>query len=196
MVTDGRAAGTGSLRRAVDAFLSDEIPDNEFVQWGHLATSAACHLWDWKSWDILSAKHVELARASGGLAPLSIPLNGRGVFAAWCGDFEAATALVAEYDAVNEATGIGWYSACGLLHAAYRGRPEGLAFIETSHADSVERGMGQGSQFATYMSAIACNGLGRFADAQSAAELAAYEMEIPPAGGGSGGDGAATEAHS
>jgi DNA-binding CsgD family transcriptional regulator len=179
MVTDGRAAGAGSLRRAVDAFLSDAIPDHEFLQWGHLATSAACDLWDWKSWDRLSAKHVELARASGALAPLSIALSGRGVYTAWCGDPEASTTLIAEFNAVNEATGIGWFSACGLMQAAYQGRPEALAFIEASHADCVERGLGQGSQFAMWMKAIVFIGLGHYADAQAAAELAAYDMEIP-----------------
>jgi DNA-binding CsgD family transcriptional regulator len=179
VVTEGRAAGAGSLRRAVDAFLGDEIPDDEFVQWGHLATSTACMLWDWHSWERLSAKHVALARASGALAPLSIALNGRGVFAAWCGDFEAATALVAEYNAVNEATGIGWYSAGGLLQLAYAGRPEALDLMAASAADSAERGVGQGAQYATWTRAILCNGLGRYADALAAAELAAYEMEIP-----------------
>jgi DNA-binding CsgD family transcriptional regulator len=179
MVTDGRAASAASFRRAVDAFLSDEVSDNEFVQWGHLATSVAVHLWDWKSWERLSAKHVELARASGALAPLSMALSGRGVYTAWWGDAEASTAILAEYDAVNEATGIGWFSACGLLHAAYQGRPEALAFIEAMHAGAVEHGLGQGSQFATWTRAILCNGLGRYADALAAAELAAYEMEIP-----------------
>ena len=51
--------------------------------------------------------------------------------------------------------------------------------MEASRADSVERGVGQGAQFATWMKAIVCNGLGRYADALAAAELAAYEMEIP-----------------
>jgi DNA-binding CsgD family transcriptional regulator len=179
VVTDGRAAAAASHRRAVDAFLGDEISDSDFLQWGHLATHSACVLWDWKSWDTLSAKHVELARVSGALAPLSIALAGRGVYAAWCGDLEVATAIVAEYNAVNEATGIGWYSAGGLLHAAYQGRPDALAFIAASEADSVEREMGQGSQFARWMKAIVCNALGRYADALAAAELAAYDMEIP-----------------
>ena len=179
VVIGGRAAGAGSLRHAVDAFLSDEIPDHEFLQWGHLATSSACMLWDWKSWDTLSAKHVELARASGALAPLSIALSGRGVYAVLCGDTEASIKQIAEFNAVNEATGIGWFSACGLMHAAYQGLPEALSFFDAGHADCVERGMGQGAQFATWMKAILCNGLGRYADALAAAKLAAYEMEIP-----------------
>jgi DNA-binding CsgD family transcriptional regulator len=136
-------------------------------------------LWDWRSWDALSSRHVELARLSGALAPLSIALNERGVHAALCGDPEATTALVAEHDAVNDATGSGWYSACGLLQAAYQGRPEALAFMSASAADSAERGVGLGVQYASWTRAIMCNGLGRYADARVAAELAAYEMEIP-----------------
>jgi DNA-binding CsgD family transcriptional regulator len=179
VVTDGRAAAAASLRRAVDTFLGDGIPDDDFVQWGHLATHAACMLWDWQSWEALSAKHVHLARISGALAPLSIALNGRGVYAAWCGDFAAATAIVAEYNAVNDATGIGWYSAGGLLHAAYQGRPEALALMASSAEKSAQHSMGQGVQYATWTRAILCNGLGRYADAFAAAERAAYEMEIP-----------------
>ena len=176
--TDGNAAAAPSLRIAVDTFLSGEVSDNDFVQWGHLATLAACTLWDWKSWEALSGKHVELARISGALAPLSIALNGRGLYAAWCGDREAAAAIIAEYEAVNDATGIGWYPSNSLLDAAYQGRQEALAYMAASAKDSVKRGMGHGSQLATWTRAILCNGLGRYADALAAAHDAC-EMGIP-----------------
>ena len=127
----------------------------------------------------MSAKHVALARASGALAPLSIALSGRGVYTAWCGDTEASIKQITEFNAVNEATGIGWFSACGLMHRAYQGLPEALPVFDANRADCVERGLGQGAQFATWMKAIVCNGLGRYADALAAAQLAAYEMEIP-----------------
>jgi DNA-binding CsgD family transcriptional regulator/tetratricopeptide (TPR) repeat protein len=178
LVIDGLAAGAPSLRVAVDTFLGDEVSDNDFIQWGHLTTLAACTLWDWKSWDAFSAKHVELARVSGALAPLAIALNGRSVYAAWCGDREAATAIIAECEAVNDATGIGWYVAGSLLHAAYQGRPEALAYLAASAEDSVKSGMGHGSQLATWTRAILCNGLGRYADALAAASDA-FDMEIP-----------------
>jgi DNA-binding CsgD family transcriptional regulator/tetratricopeptide (TPR) repeat protein len=178
-VTDGRAASVAGLRRAVDAFVSGEISDGDFMQWGHFATHSAVTLWDWRCWESLSAKHVELARASGALAPLSIALNGRGINYTWYGDLEAATAVVAEHDAVNEATGIGWFPAGGLFLAAYRGRPDDLALMSANAAKFAEYGMGQGSQFAIWTTAILCNGLGRYADAVAAAEHAAYEMEIP-----------------
>ena len=176
--TDGNAAAAPSLRIAVDTFLGGEVSDNDFVQWGHLATLAACTLWDWKSWEALSGKHVELARISGALAPLSIALNGRGLYAAWCGDREAAAAIIAEYEAVNDATGIGWYPSNSLLDAAYQGRQEALAYMAASAKDSVKRGMGHGSQLATWTRAILCNGLGRYADALAAAHDAC-EMGIP-----------------
>jgi DNA-binding CsgD family transcriptional regulator len=179
VVTDGRAAGAPNVRLAMDGVFRGEISDDEFVQWGHLVTMAPHMLWDWKSWDRLNTKHIELARASGALAPLSVGLNGRGLFATWWGDFDMATALNSEFDSIIEAMGSGWYSAGGLLHAAYQGRPESLELIAASAADSDERGTGHGAHFAAWTRAILCNGLGRYADALAAAEVAAYEMELP-----------------
>jgi DNA-binding CsgD family transcriptional regulator len=179
LVMEGRAAAAVGLRQAVDAFLSDEVSDAAFLQWGHLATHSAAVLWDFPNWEILSSRHVELARGSGALAPLSIALSGRGVNLSWCGDLEGAAAIVAENHAVNEATGIGWYSAGGLMLAAYQGRPDALTLMSDSATKYAELGLGQGSQFAIWTTAILCNSLGRYAEAFTAAERAAYEMEIP-----------------
>ena len=179
VVTDGLARGAGSLRKAVDAYLGEDVPDDEFLQWGHVATLAAIVLWDWRGWDALSAKHVRVARESGALAALSIALSGRAVFTVWCGDVEATTALVAEYDAVIDATGIGWFSACRLSQLAYQGRPEALKVMKQGAANAAERGMGQGAQYARWTSSIVLNGLGRYQEALPVAELAAHEMEVP-----------------
>jgi DNA-binding CsgD family transcriptional regulator len=179
VVTDGRPAGARSLRRAVDAFLGDEVPDDEFVQWGPIAGTAALILWDPHSWYKVRAKHLELARASGALAALSVALNGRSHQVALFGDLDGATALVAEFNAVNEATGIGWYSSGGLLLAAYQGGPEALDMMAATAAEFVGRGAWHASHLANWAKAILCNGLGRYADALAAAELAAYEMELP-----------------
>jgi tetratricopeptide (TPR) repeat protein len=95
IVTDDRAAGEPSLRRAVDWFVEDETWVSESLHWGHMASGAAGALWDWKSWDALSATHVALARASGALAPLANALNARAIVTTWHGDFEASAALIA-----------------------------------------------------------------------------------------------------
>ena len=120
MIVQGRAAAEPTIRRAVAAFLGDQVSGEEWLQWGIFAQMAAMAVWDFDSWVALSTRHVDLARALGALAPLSIALNGRGQVATHCGDFETATALAAEKDVVNEVTGIRLASTCDLLLAGYR----------------------------------------------------------------------------
>jgi hypothetical protein len=93
MIVQGRAAAEPTIRRAVAAFLGDQVSGEERLQWGILAQMATMGVWDFDSWVVLSTRDVEFARASGALAPLSIALNGRGMVATQCGDFETATSL-------------------------------------------------------------------------------------------------------
>ena len=120
MVTHGHTAAEPTLRRAVSAFLGDQVSGEEWLQWGILAQMATMAVWDVDSWARMSTRHVELARASGALTPLSIALNGRGQVATHCGDFETATSLAAEKDVVNQVTGIRLAATCDLLIAGYR----------------------------------------------------------------------------
>jgi DNA-binding CsgD family transcriptional regulator len=180
MVTQGHAAAEPTLRRAVDAFLGDQVSGEEWLQWGILAQMAAMAVWDFGSWLILSTRHVELARASGALAPLSIALNGRGQVATHCGDFETATSLAAEKDVVNEVTGIRLASICDLLLAGYRGRPaEAIPLFSAVTEDSVARGEGGAVQLASWATAVLHNGLGHYAEALAAAQPATEETYQP-----------------
>ena len=143
VVVEGRAAAESSLRRAVDAFLRDEVSVEEWLAWGIIAQIAAMALWDFDAWVVLSTQHMELARASGALSPLSIALNGRGQVATLSGDFELATSLGAEKDAVNEVTGIGSLSTVDLVLAGYRGRPaEALPLLDATVTESIATGQG------------------------------------------------------
>ena len=121
MITRGRAAALPAVRRAVAAFLGDQVSGEEWLQWGIFAQMAAMAAWDFEGWVALSTRHVELARALGALAPLSIALNGRGSVATHCGDFETATSLAAEKDVVDEVTGIRLATTCDLLLAGVPG---------------------------------------------------------------------------
>jgi DNA-binding CsgD family transcriptional regulator len=173
MVTQGHAAAERALRRAVSAFLGDQVSGEEWLQWGILAQMATMAVWDFDSWMVLSTRHVELARASGALAPLSVALNGRGQVATHCGDFEAATSLAAEKDVVNEVTGIRLASTCDLLLAGYRGRPaEAIPLFSATIEDSIARGEGSGIQLTRWAEAVLHNGLGHYAEALAAAEAA------------------------
>jgi len=128
----------------------------------------------------LSTRHVELARALGALAPLSIALNGRGSVATQCGDFETATSLAAEKDVVNEVTGIRQATTCDLLLAGYRGRPaEAVPLFTATMEDSTVRGEGLAVQMANWSAAVLRNGLGRYAEALAVAEPATEETYSP-----------------
>jgi len=72
MIVQGRAAAEPAIRRAVDTFLGDQVSGEEWLQWGVFAQMAAMAAWDFDSWAALSARNVELARALGALAPLTI----------------------------------------------------------------------------------------------------------------------------
>jgi len=180
MVTQGHAAAEPTLRRAVNVFLADQVSGEEWLQWGIFAQMATMALWDFDSWVRMSTRHVELARASGALAPLSIALNGRGQVATQCGDFETATSLAAEKDVVNEVTGIRLASTCDLLLAGYRGRPaEATPLFSATTEDSIARGEGFAVQLASWAAAVLHNGLGHYAEALAAAEPATERTYQP-----------------
>ena len=180
MIVQGRAAAEPTIRRAVTAFLGDQVSGEEWLQWGIFAQMAAMAVWDFDSWVALSTRHVELARALGALAPLSIALNGRGSVATHCGDFETATSLAAEKDVVNEVTGIRLATTCDLLLAGYRGRPaEAVPLFTATTEDSTARGEGLAVQMANWSAAVLHNGLGRYAEALAVAEPATEETYSP-----------------
>jgi DNA-binding CsgD family transcriptional regulator len=180
MVTQGHAAAEPTLRRAVNAFLGGQVSREEWLQWGILAQMATMALWDFDSWAAVSTRHVELARTSGALAPLSIALNGRGQVATHCGDFAKAASLAAEKDVVNEVTGIRLASICDLLLAGYRGRPqEATSLFTAATEDSIARGEGGAVQLASWAAAVLHNGLGHYAEALAAAEPVTEENYQP-----------------
>ena len=180
MVTQGHAAAEPTLRRAVNAFLGGQVSREEWLQWGILAQMATMAVWDFDGWVAVSTRHVELARASGALAPLSIALNGRGQVATHCGDFGKAASLAAEKDVVNEVTGIRLASICDLLLAGYRGRPEeGTSLFTAATEDSIARGEGGAVQLASWAAAVLHNGLGHYAEALAAAEPVTAENYQP-----------------
>jgi DNA-binding NarL/FixJ family response regulator len=173
LVTEGRAAAAPALRRAVSAFRGEEISIEKGLQWGVLASSAAVELWDFESWDAVITRQMELARDAGALAPLSISLNGEGIVVTWRGDFAAAGRVIAEADAVTEATGTRIAPYGGLLLAALRGREAGArALIDATISEATAGGEDLAVQYAQWTTAVLCNGLGRYEDALTAAQQA------------------------
>lgn len=173
LITEGRAAGTPLLKRAISAFRYREVSTEDELRWLWLVGRVAQDLWDDNSWHDLCTRHVQLARQAGALAVLPIALRSRIFVHSLAGELDEGTALTEEVKGVTDATGseLAAYGAVAL--AAWRGHEaETSGLIDTTIADVVSRGEGMGVAISQFLAALLYNGLGRYAEALVAAEIA------------------------
>jgi DNA-binding CsgD family transcriptional regulator len=163
LITEGHPAAAPTLKRALTAFGSERISREEAVRWLWLACSTAVRLWDDESWDLLSARHVRVARDVGALGVLPIALNLRAGLLMFEGDLAAAAALIDEAGVITEVTGSQLPPYGPLMLAAIRGR------------DVTSLGEGVGPSYLQWAIALLYNGLGRYDDALAAAQRAGEE---------------------
>jgi DNA-binding CsgD family transcriptional regulator len=172
LVTEGYAAGTPALRRALLAFRSQDIPAQEGLSWLWLAGLAAMAVWDDETWHILASRHVKLARDAGALSELPLAIRWRILLHTHAGELAEGAALIAEAQAVADATGsqLGPHGALGV--AAWRGHEaEATELIQATIDGMTSRGEGRGVT-SQYAAALLYNGLGRYDKALAAAEVA------------------------
>ena len=176
---DGYAAGLPILRKALTSFGTDMSAAEE-LRWLWLAGITALHVWDDERWDVLTNRHVQLAREAGALSELPLALTSRIFMQLFAGELTAAATLTDEVRAATEATGsnLAPYGALGL--AALCGREaDASAVIETNRKDIERRGEGVGVTTTAWATAVLYNGLGRYESALSAAQQAtAYPQDI------------------
>jgi DNA-binding CsgD family transcriptional regulator len=171
--TEGTRAAAPVLERAVAAFAGSEASVDEVLRWGWLAARAAIWLWDYDNGLEIPKQAVQLARDCGALEVLAVADNVCGQAAAWGGDFELADLMVAEVEAVREATKsrIGPYAAISLV--GLRGREaEASELIAGVIEGASAKGQGTAVQYAHWANAVLMNGLGRYQEALGAATTA------------------------
>jgi DNA-binding CsgD family transcriptional regulator len=171
LTTDGHVAAASTLQRAAQGLT--DIPVDNVLRWGWIATDASCLVWDIEGMREISARQVQLVRDAGALAQLPLHLWQLGVATAWMGDFAGAASLVAECDSVAAATGsqIAPYPALRL--AALRGKEaECSALIAAAVEHAKARGQGTAAIHAHWAAAVLYNGLARYEEAKSAARQA------------------------
>jgi DNA-binding CsgD family transcriptional regulator len=176
VITDGYPVGAPMLKQAVSAFCSLNVGGEEGLPWLWQACQGAGLLWDYGSWDLLSARRIKLARDTGALTALPFAATTRAGVHLWAGEFTVAASLVAEVESVAEATGsiVAPYSALAL--AAFRGREaEATGLIEASTKAAERQGEGEGLTFVHWATAMLCNGLGRYQEALAAAQQASKD---------------------
>jgi DNA-binding CsgD family transcriptional regulator len=168
--TEGRAAGAPRLQQAATAFAGADVSADEVLRWGWLATAAAVFVWDYDCCAAVATREVELARESGALEVLAVGVNVLGQAAALGGDFARATLLVAEADAVREATGTRVAPYGALVLAAFRGREsEAAKLIDATIEEATAGGQGIAVQYAHWARSVVMNSLGRYDEALAAA---------------------------
>jgi DNA-binding CsgD family transcriptional regulator len=168
--SEGHAAAAPLWLRAADAFAGDEVPIDECLQWGWLATSAGNVLWDDDRVQAVCARPIRLARDAGALSNLPVYLNALSMAATRAGNFAAASSLMAEADAVTEATGTRLAPYTETAVAALRGREaEASPLIAAMIKQAVEWGQGLAATAAQWAASILYNGLGRYENARRAA---------------------------
>ena len=106
---------------------------------------------------------MRLARDAGALEVLAVSANILGQAPALGGDFDAAARLIAEADAVTEATGTRVAPYGALVLAALRGREaEAAELIDATIEEAIAGGQGIAIQYAHWANAVVMNGLGRY----------------------------------
>jgi tetratricopeptide (TPR) repeat protein len=152
----------------------------EELRWLWPAFVAAVRIWDYDYWDVLSARHLQLARETGALSELPLALTSRAYVLLFAGELAAAASLIDEVQAVKEATGSGLASYGALGLAALRGEEaDALAVIDATMEDVTRRGEGVGITFAEWANALLNNGLGDYRKAAAAAQRAcSYDEDL------------------
>jgi len=176
LIADGAAAGTPVLRRALTAFRKDEIGTEESLRWLWLAGRAAGYIWDYENWDALTRRQVRVARESGALTVLPLTLSTRAGVELYGGNLADARSLIAEANAITDATDGRDVPYAPLAFAVFRGRePDASRLIQTATEDFAARGEGMGLTLAQWATAFLHNGLARYDVALAAAEQAAED---------------------
>ena len=179
-LTDGPAVGVPVLRRALHAFRSEPLSGEEELRGLAYACSVALYLWDDESWQVLSARHVALAREAGALTILPQALEMHAASLVLAGNLSGGQTLADEADAVAEAVGSAPLTDAALLLAGWRGdETAAVAHIAAGIEDAAERGEESTVTIAEYAAAVLYNGLGRHEQAMAAAQRAS---EHHPAG--------------
>jgi DNA-binding CsgD family transcriptional regulator len=178
LVTDGPAAAASVLQQAERAFAGPDVPVAEQLRWGWMAPVVGGALWDDGGYSLIE-RPIQLARDTGGLDRLPMLLNQLASAAVWWGDFAAAAALIAEAEAVCEATGarIAPYAAMRLASAQGR-QAEAVPLIQAAVEEATAVGQGVAVAAADWATATLYLGQGWFQKALAPARQAVEDAQV------------------
>jgi DNA-binding CsgD family transcriptional regulator len=170
LTIEGRAAATPRLQQAAKALL--EIPVEDVLRWGWMATAASDAVWDNETMLTTASRMVQLVRDAGALAQLPIHLSAVALGRAWTGDFAGASSLVAEIDSVVAATGSRVGPGAAMRLRSLQGRAAETTALITSTIEHTMAGGHVLTLYAHWAAAVLYNGLARYREATDSARQA------------------------
>ncbi|HEY3651771.1 MAG TPA: AAA family ATPase [Streptosporangiaceae bacterium] len=176
LITEGYPAGVPVLRQALSAFRGTDLSTGEGLRWLWPACLTAVLVWDYDSWDMLSARLVTLARDAGALMALPIAFANRAGVYLFAGELAEVASLVAQATSVTDAIGSSFAPDGAQTLTAFQGRePDTSALIEAATKDAQRCGEGGGLSHVRWVTAVLCNGLGRYEEALAIAQPASED---------------------
>jgi DNA-binding CsgD family transcriptional regulator len=173
LITAGATTGTPVLQRALAAFRSDVVSDDERLRWSWLAGRAAGFIWDYENWDLLTARQVDVARDTGALTVLPLTLSTRAGVQLFAGEISVAASLVEQVQSIADVIDSRTVPYAALAVAGFRGNEaDALPLIKATREDFIARGEGMGVTLTQWATAVLYNGLARYDLAFVAAEQA------------------------
>jgi DNA-binding CsgD family transcriptional regulator len=170
LIAEGPAIGTGVMKQALDAFRGDGVSVEERLRWSWLAARMAAFIWDYDSWDLLTARHIQLARDAGALAVLPLVLSTTVGVRLFAGQLSVAASLVEQFEALADATDTRTARYAAHAVAAFRGHEDDARpLIDTAAEDFTARGEGMGLSLTRWAAAVLGNGVARYDEAFAAA---------------------------
>jgi hypothetical protein len=154
-LSDGYTAGAPVLQQAMRAFRGPSVTVSDRLRWLWPAAHIAMALWDDESYEVLSARHIEVGRESGLLAVLPTALTTRIVASTFAGEFIAAERLITEMRVLTDAMDVAMPSYGPLFLSSWRGNETALAEVSrVAVEENTARGEGAGLAFADYAHAV------------------------------------------
>ncbi len=167
----GSRYGTPVVKQAMEGFRCDETSTVERLSWLWLAGGSAGFIWDYESWDVLTARQLRVARDAGAIGVLPLALGTRAGVEVFAGNLPAAASLMREIDSVAEVTDNLIVPYAALPYAAFCGRElEARQLIGISTRDFLARGEGMALSMSQWATAALCNGLAKYEEAFAAAQ--------------------------
>ena len=172
LITDGGEVAAPLLEEATRTFAKDEGATDASRRWGWLTVAPTSALWDEKRAYAILERQLDSVRDAGALARLPLDLSTFDLLAVRCGDFASAEGAIAEAEALSNAAGTAIVSASAMRLAAFRGREEAWALIESVRQEASAAGVGVIIELTEWLLALLYNGIGHYREAVAAANVA------------------------